>query len=71
MLNHSERAVLRAKLKAKSHNGYRPNKLTKEQREALVRAFLDGESQVALARRFGVARQTVDYHLKRASQAGA
>lgn len=70
MLTSEERAELRERIKARSHGGYRPNKLTLGQREALVRSFLEGESPVALARRYGITRQTVDYHLKRAAQVG-
>lgn len=68
MLSQKDREALQKKLVKRSVPGHRPNKLTEGQREALVRAFLNGETPIALARRFGIARQTVDYHLARAAR---
>ena len=45
---------------------YAPGKLTEDQRQEIVRLYSEGEQIGALARRFGVRRQTVAYHLDKA-----
>ena len=42
-------------------------KLSAAEKEQLVDGYLEGETVKALAGRFGIARQTVLYHLDRAA----
>ena len=67
MLDPSEIDRLRERLEASGRGGfgYGPNKLTPEQREDMVRMFVAGHRPPAIAKHFGVRRQTVDYHLRR------
>lgn len=63
-----ERLLRRLDTGRRGNPNCRPNKLTEYQREQLVRCFIDGWSTVKLATHYGIRRQTVDYHLRRAAR---
>ena len=64
-LTEEERATIRARREA-DRERYRPGKLSEEQRREMVHRYCEGERIGELARRFGVRRQTVSYHLDKA-----
>ena len=66
MLSKDERRAIAERLAGPRH--YRPNKLTPAQRDEICRLWLAGYSAPAIAKRYGVRAQTVDYHVRRAAR---
>lgn len=67
MLTDEQRAAISERLQQQRSS--RPGKLTPEQRTRLVLDFLEHDVKPAeLARRYGVSKQTVAYHLTRAAK---
>ena len=65
MLTDEQRAAISERLQQRS----RPGKLSPEQRTRLVLDFLELElTHAELSRRYGVTKQTVGYHLRRAAK---
>ena len=68
MLSEDERKAIADRLSRPRPEHYRPNKLTPLQREEICRMWLAGYSAPAIAKRYGVRAQTVDYHVRRAAR---
>ncbi len=68
MLADADREELRRLLATRSPPGHRPHKLSEKDRRQLVKAFMGGASVASLADAYGVVRQTIEYHLRRAAR---
>ena len=68
MLSEDERKAIAERLSKPRPENCRPNKLTPMQREEICRMWLAGYSAPAIAKRYGVRAQTVDYHVRRAAR---
>ncbi len=70
-MSEEECAAVAKRLKSRDIEHCRPNKLTPEQRDEVVRMWLAGYSQSEVGRRYGITPQVVSYHVRRAGRAHA
>lgn len=65
VLTEEQKAAIHARRKPQHH---RPNKLTEEQRRAVVLEYVAGKPLTEIAESYGVSKQTVDYHVRKATR---
>ena len=65
-LTEEGRALIR-ETRDRNREIYGPGKLSTEQREQLLDLYVDGVKISELAKRFGVTRQTIAYHIYKAA----